>query len=175
MIDWKFLIVQMAYWKQIEADHDPDGLQWYLPKVGAKWAQISAAEAASGIKFPVQYKDFLSFANGWREFSVDTNLFGTDDFFNGHVTQVCRRSDLAAFVRAGRLEQSIPIGASEFNPEVFLLISDDASVLPGGVIWYHSEEMDRYLSFYEFYASMTNYQALAAKRIAEKYPKKLQS
>lgn len=170
-IDFKAEISRIAYWKQLAADHDKNGaLPWHLPKVGASPDQILEAQEMIGFELPADYAQFLGLANGWKAFFVLTDLFGTDDFLNRRHVAAMGRRELRLFtenigVMTGDV---VVIGASDFDLDVFLLVSPHSKFLPGGVIWFASEEVDRYPSFSEFFSAMVNYNARVAQRMAAK-------
>jgi hypothetical protein len=159
-----------VYWKQCAAEHDKGkALPWHLPRVGAKPQSIAAAEHAVGVSFPAQFKEFLSYADGWEGFYVFTDLFGTKEFLEGKPKKVLQRPELLAFLRTKKLNERevVPIGASEIDLDVFLLFSATSEMFPGGVLWFASEEVDRYSSFSEFFSAMVNYNARIANKMAE--------
>jgi len=168
-IDWKAEIARIVYWKQIAADHDTKrALPWHLPRVGAKLEDIASAENAITTSFPQQFKEFLSYADGWQGFYVLTDLFGTKEFLDGQSRSVRQRPELVAFLEAKNLNETevVPIGASDLDLDVFLLFSQNSKMLPGGVLWFANEEVDRYESFAEFFSAMVNYNARIAKKMA---------
>lgn len=168
-IDWKAEIARIVYWKQIAADHDTNkALPWHLPRVGATPESIAMAEHAIATPFPQQFKEFLRYADGWQGFYVTTNLFGTKEFLDGGAGLVRRRPELAAFLSDKNLNEIevIPIGASDFDLDVFLLFSEKSKILPGGVLWFANEEVDRFDSFEQFFSAMVNYNARIAQKLA---------
>jgi|ERR1043166_4861746 hypothetical protein len=167
--DWKTEIARIIYWKQIAADHDKDGaLPWHLPRVGARSEDISRAEQAVGVPFSQQFKEFLTFADGWQGFHVATDLFGTREFLDGRSTAELQGPELVEFLADNDLTKTevVVIGASNFDADVFLHISPESRILPGGVLWYAHEEIDRYETFAEFFAAMVNYNARIAQKMA---------
>lgn len=169
--DWKAEITRVVYWKQIAAEHDTNkALRWHLPKLGATAEEISRAERASGRVFSSEFREFLSHANGWPGFYVLVDLFGTADFVNGRALKVLERPELASFIRESgwRIEDVAPIGASELDVDVFLHISPASTALPGGVVWFAHEEIDRYATFHEFFAAMVNYNARIAGKLSQR-------
>lgn len=169
MIDWKTEISRLVYWKQVIADGDQlNAYPWHLPKVAASASEIALAESVVGCAFSSQYIDFLRHANGWPGFVVTVDMFGTTDFLEGRSDRVMEREELRLFIeRMGiSLKDCVPIGASEADLDVFLHLSPNASFLPGGVLWFANEEVDRYNSFDEFFMAMVDYNA----RIAEVSP-----
>jgi hypothetical protein len=51
-----------------------------------------------------------------------------------------------------------------------ICVSPASRTLPGGVVWFVNEEVDRYESFGEFFGSMVNYNAIIAKKLSSKRP-----
>lgn len=173
MIDWKLEIARMGHWKQIAANYDPEHLYpFHIPGVAASPFLIAATEAAAGVQFPAQYKEFLGYGDGWRALLRYTDLFGTNDFRSGRSRRVQKRPDIVAFVRDHGLECSVPVGSSPEDAEVFLLVPEESKILPGGVVWYFNEEIDRFDSFHEFFASMINYNAELATMMKHDYEAK---
>jgi SMI1/KNR4 family protein SUKH-1 len=171
LADWKAEISRIVHWKQISAENDKlKALPWHLPKVGASEEDVAHAEAFMGTKFSSELKEFLTLANGWKGFHVLTDLFGTDDFLSGRAHEVLRRPELAEFITAQGWSrgEATPIGASDLDLDVFLHISPESSVLPGGVVWFASEEVDRYLTFHDFLSAMVNYNARVANKLAQR-------
>ena len=98
-----------------------------------------------------------------------TDLFGTEEFLCGKSKLVLQRPELVAFLKTINLRETdvVVIGSSEFDLDVFLYVSVDSKILPGGVLWFANEEVDRYESFAEFLSAMTNYNAKIAQRLAQ--------
>lgn len=166
--DWKAEISRVVYWKQIAAEHDKQSaLPWHLPRVGASPENIRLAEIAIGKSFSPQYKKFLEHADGWQSFYLLVDLFGTKEIINGSSTSALDRTELLLFLESIGVnkDEVIPIGASEYDLDVFLLVSSTSKVLPEGVLWVAGEEIDRYQSFSEFFSAMVNYNARIAKNL----------
>lgn len=173
MIDWKAEISRVVYWKQMIADNDRlNAYPWHLPRVGAAPEDIVLAEKAAGFKFSTQYEDFLRHANGWKGFVITVDLFGTGDFLDGRPQKVMQRAELLTFVREQGFgdDEFAPIGASDADLDVFLHFSPTSKTLPGGVLWFANEEVDRYESFADFFAAMINYNARIADRVKGSNP-----
>lgn len=169
-VDWKSEIARMVYWKQVAAGYDVLGaLPWHLPNVAASLYDVLSAERVLGTPFPSEYREFLGYADGWRGFEITTDLFGTRDFLTGRATKLLTRPELDNFISTLGIDREyiIPIGCSEFDLDVFLAIGDRSPVLPGGVIWFANEEVDRFNSFSEFFSTMINYAAHGAQKLAE--------
>jgi hypothetical protein len=170
-IDFKVEIARIAYWKQFATDYDKLGAYpRHSPRFGARPDQILAAQEIIGFEFPADYAEFLSLANGWKAFCVLTDLFGTDDFSVGRHVAEMERPELRLFTEKIGLASDtfVVIGASDFDLDVFLLFAPQSKLLPGGVLWFASEEIERYPSFSEFFSAMVNYNARVAQRLAAK-------
>jgi hypothetical protein len=165
--DWPAKIVKLVRWKEIAHTFDKAGaLPWHLPNVAAAEEQVAAAESATGTKFPTPYKRFLCHADGWRGFLITIDLFGTRDFISGRVTDLLKRAELRDFI--GSLPNSgeiLPIGASEFDLDVFLLVSAGSSIGPGQIIWFANEEVERFGDFEEFFTAVIDYNARGAAKL----------
>jgi len=172
--DWKASIARIAYWKQIMNENDKLGaFPWHLPKVAASEARIAEAEAHmctsfSASSFSESYREFLGLANGWNGFFVSTDLFGTDDFLSGRAAEVRNRPDVQEYVSSLGLPDgmAVPIGASEVDKDVFILVSETSTIRPGEVLWLAGSEVDRYPDFHEFFEAMVNYNARLAQQLA---------
>ncbi|MDR6937892.1 SMI1/KNR4 family protein [Luteibacter sp. 3190] len=169
MIDWKAEISRIVSWKQVIAENDNQkAYPWHLPSVAAAAQDIAAAENAAGMAFSTQHKEFLRYADGWQGFLITIDLFGTKDFLDGRAEKVMQREEIRSFTKKLGLHEGefVPIGASEAELDIFLHISPSAEGLPGGVVWFASEEVDRFESFVDFFAAMVNYNARIAHRVA---------
>ncbi len=166
--DWKASIAKIAYWKQIINENDKLGaFPWHLPRVAASDARIAEAEAHIGASFSAPYRELLSLADGWRGFCVSTDLFGTEDFLGERAIEVRDRSDVQEYVFDAGLsyQDVVPVGASDADTDVFLLVSDASPQRAGEVIWLAGSEVDRYADFREFFEAMVNYNARLAQQL----------
>jgi len=168
--DWRAEIARLALWKQKTAEYDDArALPWHLPAVGARAPEIAAAEAEIGRPLGLDFKEFLRFVNGWRGFYLLTDLFGTADFVNRRHVEVIQRPEVRDFLYKNELSgDTLVVGASSLDLDVFLLLSDSDCALPGGVIWYASEEVDRFPSFHSFFSAMVNYNARVFEKLSGK-------
>lgn len=170
-MDWKAEISRIVYWKQIIADNDKlHAYPWHLPRVGATADVIARAESAAGAQFSPQFEELLRHADGWPGFFITVDLFGTKEFLDGRHKRVLERPELLAFLDGLGLkeDEAIPIGATDYDLDVFLHISPRSKMLPGGVIWFANEEVERFGSVAEFFSSMVNHNAAIADRLAAK-------
>lgn len=169
--DWKAEIARIVHWKQVAAEHDKNHvLPWHLPRVGASPDRIADAEAATGVRFSPEFKEFLAHADGWPGFYVLTDLFGTQDFQSGRAKAAAQRPELQEFLRGQGVgnTEAVVIGGSDLDLDVFIHFAPDSGLLPGGVLWFAAEEIDRYPTFSAFFSAMVNYNARIAQKMAEK-------
>lgn len=168
--DWKSAIVKVAYWKQIAHDHDKTGaIPWHLPKKGALDSKILQVESTCSLVLPDSYKEFLSFANGWCGFYISTDLYGTEELRSERAREVLKRPELSEFLASLDIDidNCICIGASEFDVDVFVMISASSRAYAGHVFWWAGEEVDRFSDFAEFFDSMISYNERIASRMKE--------
>lgn len=165
--DFNGEILKMLQWKKIVSDAAKyNEYTWILPNEAAKRSQVRLAEEIVGFDFPPEYVDFLLIADGWTEFGVLTDLYGTKDFIEGRHISVLQSPELKEFVEElGLLHHDVTVvGSNAFDLNVFLLVSKRSPVLPGGVIWFDSGEVDRFVDFGQYFGSMTLYCEQSARR-----------
>lgn len=168
--EWKTEIARIVHWKQVAAEHDKKkALPWHLPEVGASADALTRVEAKLGVALSDEYRSFLSLANGWKGFYVLVDLFGTDDFLSGRADELAQRPEIESYLEENGLvgKQVIPIGGSNLEIDAFLLVSPASAVLPGVVLWWAGEEIDRYKSFRDFFGAMVNYNAQIAQKMVQ--------
>lgn len=161
-------IARIVHWKQIAAQHDARGaLPWHLPEVGASLEAVSKIESKLGLKFSDDYRRFLTLADGWKAFYVFIDLFGTRDFLSERVQEVAQRPEVKSYFRDLGLSQQhvTPIGGSELEIDVFLHVTPNSPVLPGAVLWWAGDEIDRYESFSLFLGAMALYNEQIARKL----------
>lgn len=67
--DWRPLIIEMVATKQTLAEWDPQGLfPHHLPEIAASEESIAATERSLGVTLDDEYRCFLGFADGWKDF-----------------------------------------------------------------------------------------------------------
>jgi hypothetical protein len=88
-------------------------------------------------------------------FYVLVDLFGAADLIHDRARDALAQPEVARFTRELGLEQTIAIGASQQEPDVFLLVGPVSKVLPEGVIWWADEAIDRFDDFAAFFSAMT--------------------
>lgn len=160
--DWKKEIAIAWYVKNETANLDTDGLWEYpLPKVAATEQQLAEAETTIGRKLNQRYREFLSFANGWRCFYQDVCLFGTEEFANGPL-MVAADFALQESVPDGlKLKNAkagdlLPIAKSTTDRDLFAIGLPNTSV-DGQVIWFSGGEIERFARFDDYFLAMVDY------------------
>ena len=158
MYDWKLAIVKNFQWRQAAEDYDKARIcPMGAAKVAASNEAIMSAEHAVNFQFSDDYRDFLRHADGWPSFCQSLNLFGTTDFRSGESRRLLNNNrDATAFMNqlGYSSEDYVAVGGERSGPDLFLLISPHSTRLPGGVIWFDKEELERFDSFCEFFSSM---------------------
>ena len=139
--------------------------EYYYPEIAATEQQISSAEEALGHSLDSDYRDFLLCSNGWKGFFQTVSLFGTGDLVGSNL-MVHAMSMLAILEDEGVLEASgfvkpelLPIAAAFLDKHLFVM-TRQTSHQPGLVIWFCGEEVERFLSFKEFFLAMADYNRL---------------
>jgi hypothetical protein len=162
--DWRPEIVRMVQIKQAIADADPKhSWQYTLPGVAATAEALKSVEEALGFELEPGYWEFLGYANGWRAFMLEIDLFGVDDLAGGPRMVAARRLAEAlepvALKEAGLLgARLVPIGGSDVDRDLFLMqVVDGRQVAP--VLWFSGGEVDRYETFQDFVLAMIEYNA----------------
>lgn len=134
---------------------------YYLPELAATDEQIIEAEKHLGYALDSRYREFLKCSNGWHGFWHSADLFGTGDLIAGP------RHDNAEFIlsfldddflRSRELQRQhlLPISATSLDRDV-LVITCPASPLPGQVVWFAGQEIERFNSFDDYFLAMIEY------------------
>ena len=172
-MDWRLDIVTAVAVDQALMRVDLDGLWEYtMPEFHAPDEDIVNAEERLGFRLPEQYRSFLQYANGWKYFLQDVNLFGTSDLLGGELHDEAEELlDVAKEVLPPLdydLDCFFPIAASMTQIDLFV-IGKVGSPWEGQVIWIAGDIIDEYESFLEYFRSMVAYNKKQAKDFAEEY------
>jgi len=168
--DWKTEIA--IAWKVQEetAKLDKSKLwEYFLPKVGATQEELAGVEAALGFTLDSRYREFLSYANGWRCFLQRVDLFGTSELRDKHLMQtvfsMLEEIDTEMLrVRGVARSDLLPIGFSSHQSDIFVLLKSN-SPKAGTVIWLAGYEVERFLTFDDFFLAMVDYNRLRFKKL----------
>lgn len=164
--NWKAEIVRLAIIKQnIAAADEKKALPWAMPNVAASEVDLAMIERDLGHALPKEYKDFLSYANGWVGFCVLTDLFGTKELVSARANAARKRQDLLRFCQENKLDAShcIVIGDSPNDLNMFVIFQE----WPDSVVWLCGEEVETYDSFQEFFLAMVAYNEQVLKRLTK--------
>jgi hypothetical protein len=137
----------------------------HLPEVAASEDALQRAEASIGHPLDPLYRDFLTYADGWRSFYQDVDLFGTPQIMGSPPMDAALSQlsgvypdDFASVVGMPKTDL-LPIAASPAQPDMFLLGRPWARS-PGVVVWYTGEVIDQFPDFDEFFLAMVDYNRL---------------
>ncbi|TDP96796.1 SMI1/KNR4 family protein [Labedaea rhizosphaerae] len=163
LFDWRAEIVKGVIVHQRLAELDTAGLwSYHLPELAASEDEIEATESALGHRLDPQFREFLRYANGWRSFYQDVDIFGTRALLGegamGSVREMLAAVDPELFFEDVGLaiDDILPVAASDKQTDIFLM-STQESQERGVVIWFAGYTIDRFDSFNEFYLSMLDY------------------
>jgi len=170
MDDWRKQIAIAHLVKQQVAELDVDGL-WphHFPEVAASQEKIERVEEILGECLDARYREFLLFADGWKGFYHSVDLFGTDDLVGGLRLEIAK-SLIEALqpleIVSGVFKEGVmPIAVSQHSIDVFVIGRRNAPV-PGEVLWFAGQLIDRFPNFDEFFLAMVDYNREEAKALA---------
>ncbi|PEP60481.1 SMI1/KNR4 family protein [Bacillus pseudomycoides] len=162
MTNWKGHISTMTAVKQELMKQDVEQI-WphHFPKVGANKAEICLVEKTIGYKLDQKYRDFLRYANGWKGLYQTVDLFGIEQLKETHMINCAgvlfHTIEDDVLRESGFLwHQLLPIAVTEFDRDLFTLCLPNSSI-PGAVIWFAGEEIDRFENFEEYFLTMIDY------------------
>lgn len=84
---WRELIEAFLVQRERLVRIHPDLYEMSRPNPGATEEQLVAAEERLGFRIPAQYREFLTVANGWREWNQDTALLPCDEIGHGTISE----------------------------------------------------------------------------------------
>jgi hypothetical protein len=161
MDDWKKQIGIAFLVKKEVASVDEEGLwPFHLPEVAATNEAICEVESKIGQPLDSHYRQFLTYANGWKGFFQSIDLLGTEDLKGTPLYQrACELTDslepLDALIGIDRIH-CFPIAVSTDSIDV-VFVSTAGSGDPGAVYWFAGQLIERYNNFDEFFLAMIDY------------------
>ena len=172
-MDWCLDIVTAVTIDQALMRVDVDGLWEYsLPELRASAQEIADAEKRLGFRFPEQYRSFLQYANGWKYFLQDVNLFGTSDLLGGELHDEAEELlEVAKEVLPPLdydLDSFFPIAASMTQIDLFV-IGKVGSPWEGQVIWIAGDIIDESPSFLDSFRTLVACNKEQAEEYAEEH------
>ena len=167
-MDWKPLIAKMMLIKnKIREEKGGDFYPYHLPNAAATDSEIDHISQTVGREIPPDYLDFLRTANGWKGFLLDTDLLGTEELNDPRYLQAANdcffsldETQIEGFQKKDLLAVSVNLS----DRDVFLMVIAEGNHF-GEVVWFAGEEIDRYESFPEFFASMILYNERSLKKL----------
>lgn len=166
--DWPSEIVRTVIVRQhLEA---VDTLFEYpLPEVATEEAHLVAVERSIGALDP-QYRTFLTYANGWRKFWHNVDLFGTQQLLGAPPMKSAEEGiadigDISEHTGFDLADLQV-IGASDVQTDLWL-IGPPGSPRSGRVLWFWGSDYEDYPDFGEFFLAMVDYGRLDLQRLTE--------
>lgn len=161
-MDWPTQISTLALVKSKIADCDKRGIwPYHLPRTAASKAELSQVERHLDGKLPSGYVSFLLHANGWPGFYQTVDLFGTSELMGSK--SMVYAMDMLSSIESTVLKISgfssndvLPIAATTSDLDLFV-IGKPTSAVPGTVVWYAGQEIERFASFDDFFMAMIDY------------------
>ncbi|MFJ8532333.1 SMI1/KNR4 family protein [Streptomyces sp. NPDC093591] len=158
MTDWADAISRMvAAQRQVHVIDREHLWRHEQPAPPASRELLGLVEARRGVTLDSQYAEFLLHADGWPAFMQDVDLFGTSDLlgepFDGAVQLLSTLEPEVVDASDLDVASLIPIGASRTDIDLFVMAQSDGSA-PTPVIWLAGLEVERYVSFEEFFQAM---------------------
>jgi len=152
-MDWEFEISKLVFIK--EKIYELDSLklwEYHLPNVSAKEKQIDNLQKECKNKLPSKYIDFLKYANGWKSFYQNVDLFGISDFHDSKRQRYVGTiySQLPDSIKDK--EKLVPIASTYQDIDLFCI-----NIETGEVIWFAGGEIDKFNDFNDFFLAMIDY------------------
>lgn len=160
--DWKQEIAIAWLVKQAMSELDKEGIfPYHMPEVAAYEEEISRVERQLCYPLDDGFKGFLRCANGWRAFWHSADLFGTNDLLAGDRKNIgdfllSMLPDAVISTAGFSRTDLLPICATNLDKDLFV-IARPSSVLPGTVIWFAGEEIERFATFDDYFLAMVEY------------------
>jgi len=173
--DWKKEIAVAWYVQNETAKLDNNKLwDYFLPKVGATEQELAEADAVLGYPLNPQYREFLTYANGWRCFLQRIDLFGTDELRDARAMQEAYSAlediDPESFAKSDVvISDLLPIGLSNEQSDMFVMLKP-GSPNAGTIIWLAGYEIERFPTFGDFFLAMVDYNRLRFERLRSDHP-----
>lgn len=158
MADWADAIRRMVAAQRQVRESDREHLWRHeQPTPPASRELLGLVQARRGVILDSQYTELLVHADGWPAFMQDVDLFGTSDLsgdpFDEAVQLLSTLEPETVDVDALDMASLIPIGASRTGIDLFVMPQADGCT-PTPVIWLAGLEVERYISFEEFFQAM---------------------
>lgn len=150
---WPDLIGHLVLLKQQIDDLDPDGPRTYmLPRVAATEERLVETETRLGQPLDPSYREFLTYADGWPEFSISIQLMGTSDQLSAVRMTADDYLDVTLAVGSTGWERPdlAPVAVASEDKDV-IAVGRPGSSVAGQVVWFAGEEVERYSHFKDWF------------------------
>ncbi len=171
--DWRPFIIRMIEVLQALYEADKERLwEYHWPRVAASEVTLARVEKQLGFELDPEYRGFLAAGDGWPWFSQSVKLlFGSSELLGSPALLAANAMlDVAApYIESqcGVQRSAVfPIASSPMDKDIFFMQIQDGVLRPP-IVWWAGEEIDRYVSFAEFFASMIEYNKLSLKELRE--------
>lgn len=167
---WPVLIAKLVEVKQLVEETNPGFWPHHYPEVGASPEVIDHIESVLERKLPWSYRQFLLHANGWKGFFQTVDLLSCEqlvgsshrEYFDNEYGGLCA-DDWARL--ALRPEDLVVIGVTLEDRDAFVLNYASDQQGEREVVWLAGDVVDRWVSFYDFFLSMIEYNKREASPI----------
>ncbi|MBO0715349.1 MAG: SMI1/KNR4 family protein [Acidimicrobiales bacterium] len=157
-LGWPELIGFRIIQRQQLADARPHAYPMTAPRVAASAGELEEAEERLGRPLDVQYREFLSYANGWPDFELDLALLGTNDLGQGPLWDKAEEL-LTLFYQERPVTRDfpakddlLPIGVGTETIDLYLVWTTGPETSLGRpVLWLAGEEVDRFPNFRQLF------------------------
>ncbi len=160
MDKWKELLVEMLLVRDELYKADKEQLwEYHYPEVAAEPSEILLAQKKLQISLCQDYIDFLLCANGWKCFYQLVDLFGTKDFEAENMSRakMLLNTELEYDESLNDIKEYLfPIAVSRTDKDLFVMVLAEG-IEYGQIIWLAGGEIDRFLSFSDFFEAMIAY------------------
>jgi len=170
--DWRLYIIRMIEVKQELFDADKERLwEYHWPRVAASEATLAHVENHLGFELDPEYREFLATGDGWPWFFHSACLFGSSELLGSPALLAANAMlDVAApYIESqcGVQRSAVfPIASASMDKDIFFMQIQNGVLCPP-IVWWAGEEIDRYVSFAEFFASMIEYNKRSLKALRE--------
>ncbi|MGQ5653655.1 hypothetical protein ACUJ8H_27050 [Streptomyces sp. EKR5.2] len=158
MTDWADAIRRMLAAQRQLRENDREHLWRYeqLPPPASR-ELLGLVQAQRGVTLDSQYAELLVRTGGWPAFMQDVDLFGTPDLlgepFDEAVQLLSTLEPETVDASALDVASCVPMAASRTGIDLFVMPRADGSTQTP-VIWLAGLEVERYISFEEFFQAM---------------------
>lgn len=160
MDKWKERLVEMLIVRNELYKADKGQLwEYHYPEEAAEVSEVLLSQEKLQIKLSQDYIDFLLCANGWKCFYQLVDLFGTKDFEaeSMSLAKMLLNTELENDKSLNDIKEYLfPIAVSRTDKDLFVMVLIEGREY-GQIIWLAGGEIERFLSFSDFFEAMIEY------------------